>query len=173
VITAVVFLDILGFVAIFAVCVGMLYLANRIEPHWVAKDRQRFLTSAHELDQFGLPMGRKHDVRVHVDPDSDALVIRRRSIVRGSGSGVWYVRAKSPQPPRGREVYVLKSASDNAAPAMALRFPKKSKMLPRMDELLDATGEDAERRRRQAVETERQPGEPTYYPKDDEPPETT
>lgn len=173
-IPAVVFIDIVGLVAILAICGGMLFLASRIEPHWVAKDKRRFLTTAHELDQFGLPMGRKHEVRVHVDPDTDSLVIRRRSLVRGGGSGRWYVHAKSPKPPRGRAVYILKSVSDTTdVTRMALRFPAKSAMIPHMDELLAATGEDAERRKRQAVNADKPTGEPSYYPTDVETTETT
>ena len=149
VITAVVLIDIVGFVAILAVCGGMLFLANRIEPHWVAKDQRRFLTTAHELDQFGLPMGRRLEVRVHVDPDDNSLLIKRRSMVRG-GSGIWLVHAKSPKPPKGREVYILKNVSGTTGSTdvtrMALRFPTRSRMLPRMDELLAATGEGASRR---------------------------
>ncbi len=148
-ITALVLIDIVGFVATLAVCGGMLYIANRIEPHWVAKDQRRFLTTAHELDQYGLPMGRRLEVRVHVDPDDDSLLIRRRSMVR-SGSGIWLVHAKSPKPPKGREVFILKNVSGNLgstdASRLALRFPTKSRMLPRMEELLVATGEGAARR---------------------------
>lgn len=136
---AVAFLDILGLVAILAVCGGMLFLANRIEPHWVAKDGQRFMTVAQDLDQFGLPTGRKREVRVHLDPGEDALFVRGRSMVKPS-SGIWVVHAKSPKPPRRRVVYVLKKISGSGdADTMMMRFPEKSRMIPRMDELLAAT----------------------------------
>jgi hypothetical protein len=136
---AVAILDVLGLIAIIAVCGGMLFLANRIEPHWVAKDQRRFLTVAHDLDQFGLQAGRKREVRVHVEPDDDALLIRGRSMFKPS-SGIWAVHAKAPKPPRGRVVYILKKISGNAdGDTMALRFPAKSKMIPRMDEMLAAT----------------------------------
>jgi len=132
---AAVFADILGLVTVVAVCGAMLYIANRIEPHWVAKDQRRFLTVAQELDEHGTLLGRKHEVRVHVDPDEDALLIRRRSTLR-SGTGLWRVQAKSPSPPRGREVYILRSI--DGVGQMAMRLPARSKMIGRMDELLAA-----------------------------------
>jgi hypothetical protein len=136
---AVAFLDILGLVAILGVCGGMLYLANRIEPHWVAKDGRRFMTVAQDMDQFGLPTGRKREVRVHLEPGEEALFIRGRSMIRPS-SGIWMVHAKSPKPPRGRVVYILKKISGNSdVDTMMLRFPGKSRMIEQMDELLAAS----------------------------------
>ena len=114
---AVAILDILGLIGILAVCGGLLYLANRIEPHWVAKDGQRFMTVAQDLDQFGLPTGRKREVRVHLDPDEDALFVRSRSMVRPS-SGIWVVHARSPKPPRGGW---CTSSRRSAAPATPTR----------------------------------------------------
>lgn len=144
---AAVLTDILGLLAIVALCGGMLFLAYRIEPHWVSKDKRRFLTVAQELDQVGTPLGRKHEVRVHVDPEDDALLIRKRSVVR-PGSNIWQVHGKAPKPPRGRAVYILKKVTaDTDVGHMALRLPVRSKMIPRMEQLLAATGENAIRRR--------------------------
>ena len=139
IVLAVELLDIVGLIAILGFCGGMLYLANRIEPHWVAKDGQRFLTVAQDMDQFGLPSGRRREVRVHLDPDEDALFIRGRSMVRPS-SGIWTVHAKSPKPPRGRAIYILKKMSGTGdSDTMMMRFPEKSRMIPRMEELLAAS----------------------------------
>ena len=41
-----------------AVCIGMLVVAHRIEPHWVAKDQRRFLTTSEEVDPLGTVIGR-------------------------------------------------------------------------------------------------------------------
>lgn len=148
--------DILGFGAVVAVCGGMYVIANRIEPHWVAKDKGRFLTTAQELDQFGLPMGRKVEVRVNLAPDEDSLLIRRRSMLK-SGSGIWYVHAKSPKPPAGKEVYIVKKITGaTEVNTMALRFPTSSTILARMNELLAATGEESRNRSRPPS------GQPTY-----------
>ena len=43
----------LWFLGAVAVCAGLLYLAYRIEPHWVAKDGSRFLTTAELIDRIG------------------------------------------------------------------------------------------------------------------------
>ena len=138
----VVLIDIVGFLGIMAACGGLLFLASRIEPHWVAKDGRRFMTVGQDLDQFGLPAGRRRDVRVEVDPDEDALLVRGRSMLRPS-TGIWTVRAKSPKPPRGRVVYILKKVSgDSATDTMTLRLPANSKMIPRMEALLEAGERD-------------------------------
>lgn len=163
---AAVLVDILGLLAVGAVCAGMLYLASRIEPHWVSKDQRRFLTVAQEIGQDRLPLGRKHEVRVYLEPDDEALLIRRRSMVR-PGSGIWHVHAKSAAPPKGREVYFLKrDASDSGVGQMALRFPARSSMIPRLDELLAATGEQTAARRPTAS---KQVSEAAGSPADDDP----
>jgi hypothetical protein len=146
--------DILGLAAIIAVCVGMLYLASRIEPHWVSKDDSRFLSTAQELDQWGTAFGRRHEVRVNIDPDDNVLHLSRRSMLRPT-SGVWTISAKVPTPPRGRVIYLLKRVGE-APPTksrlggrsatvepdtgqMALRLPAKSRVVPILDAMLDGT----------------------------------
>lgn len=148
-------IDILGLAAIVAVCAGMLYLASRIEPHWVSKDDSRFLSTAQELDQWGTAFGRRHEVRVNIDADGDVLHLSRRSMLRPT-SGVWTVAAKVPSPPRGRVIYLLKRVGE-APPAksrlgggsstvepdtgqMALRVPTKSRVVPILDAMLDGAG---------------------------------
>ena len=91
---AVVWYDVVGLIGIIAACGGLYYLSSRIEPHWVSKDQTRFLTVAQELDQRGLPIGRKRDVRVHVADDADALLVSRRSRLRPSSS-MWTIKSKS------------------------------------------------------------------------------
>lgn len=143
---ALVWTDIVGLVAIIAVCGGMFYLANRIEPHWVSRDRNRFLTTAQEIDQFGVP-GRKREVRVYLDDDSEALVVTRKSFMRPNSS-VWTIQSKSSKPPRGRVVFNLKCVSGATdVSSMALRLPTRSKILPKLEELLESTGEEAALRR--------------------------
>jgi hypothetical protein len=54
-------------------------------------------------------------------------------------SGVWIVQAKSRKPPRGRVIYVLKKISGTGdSDTMMMRLPEKSRMVPRMEELLTA-----------------------------------
>ena len=41
----------------------MLVIAQRIEPHWVAKDGKRFLTTSELVDRDGNSIGRRREVR--------------------------------------------------------------------------------------------------------------
>jgi hypothetical protein len=153
---ALVWLDIVGLLGILAACGGLYYLSSRIEPHWVAKDRSRFLTVAQDLDVHGLPIGRRRDVRVHLNDESDALLVSRRSLLRPS-SGMWTVKSKSTS--RNRNVYVLRPASaTDGVGLLALRVPQKSSVVPRLDELLQITGDEAvARRERQRYRAEHDP----------------
>ena len=65
-----------------------LHLSSRIEPHWVAKDQSRFLTVAEELDQHGIRIGRKRDVRVHIDEESEALLAQPTLVPPAEFGGV-------------------------------------------------------------------------------------
>ena len=146
---ALVWYDVAGLIGIIAACGGLYYLSSRIEPHWVSKDQSRFLTVAQELDERGLPIGRRRDVRVHIDEDSDALLVSRRSLLRPN-SGVWTVKSRSVAG-RGRNVYVLRPDSPTADAAfLALRVPQRSKVVPRLDALLELTGDEATARRQLA-----------------------
>lgn len=145
-----------------AVCAAMLYIAYRIEPHWVAKDEQRFLTVAHDLDEHAMPVGRKHEVRVYLD--DDAVGVRQRGR-RHRGTSMWTVSAKSPTPPRGRAVYFLKRVTgDSLTDQLALRLPARSKMIPHLDERLTAAANATN-----TVDARSRPtGRPTYEPADEE-----
>ena len=146
---ALVWYDVAGLIGIIAACGGLYYLSSRIEPHWVSKDQTRFLTVAQDLDQHGLPIGRRRDVRVHIDDEGDALLVSRRSMLR-SNSGVWTVKSRSVAG-RSRNVYVLRPASPVADAAyLALRVPQRSKVVPRLDALLELTGDEATARRQRA-----------------------
>jgi hypothetical protein len=145
-VVAFVFTDLLGFGAVFLVCGGLLWLANHIEPHWVARDGSRFLTTAQELDQWGLPTGRRREVRVKIDEEAEALLISRRSLLRPS-QGIWVVDAKPPDPPRNKAVYLLKEMTGSETNRLALRVPSDSKVAPRLDALLAITGADVQRER--------------------------
>ena len=117
-----------------ALCAGLAYLAYRIEPHWVAKDGRRFLTTAEPIDRLGNVVGRRREVRGTFLPDG-SIALSRRTLVRTT-SGVWRIRAKSPRPPRGRQVYVLSAVPpDPDGDMLALRIPTTSPLVDRLDEL--------------------------------------
>lgn len=125
-------IELLWLVGAIAVCAGLFYVASRIEPHWVAKDVSRFLTTAEPIDRFGHTAGRKREVRVALLPDG-ALMVSRRSILRSS-TGTWRIQAKSPRPPRGKYVYLLREVPpDPDGDLLALRVPANSRVVPALD----------------------------------------
>ena len=122
------------FIGAVALCIGMLVLAHRIEPHWVAKDGTRFLTMSEPVDRFGSVTGRRREVRGTLLPDG-GLMLRQRSLVRSAGS-VWSIREKSPHPPAGRQLYVLQAVPPPPDGSMlVLRLPAKSALVPVLDRL--------------------------------------
>ena len=121
-----------------AVCGGLAYLAYRIEPHWVSNDGQRFLTTSENIDRYGNVVGRRREVRGTFLPDG-GIVLSRRSIVR-TVSGVWRIRAKSPRPPSGKQVYVLSAIPpDPDGELLTLRVPASSRLVALLDELTPET----------------------------------
>lgn len=163
----VVWTDILALLAILAICGGMLFLASRIEPHWVSRDGSRFFAVVRELDQWGTQVGRKREVRVYLDDDSDALLIARRSVMRPSSSE-WLIKSKAPKPPRGRVEFHLKNVSPAEVTTLALRVPTRSKILPQLEEMLEVTGDEADlrRQREEARELKEASGTPESPPQD-------
>jgi hypothetical protein len=149
VLAALQWIDILGLLGIIAASAGLYYLSSRIEPHWVAKDRSRFLTVAQDLDQHGIPVGRRRDVRVHMDDESEDLLVTRRSIMKPDSGATWTVKSRSSK--GKRNIYVLRPEEPSAnVGLLALRVPKDSKVVPRLDELLEITGDEATLRRERA-----------------------
>ncbi len=128
--------DLLWFLAAVGVCGSMYWLAWRIEPHWVAKDGTRFVTTAQTVEP-GLAPGKRREVRVAIVGDGQ-LMVSRRSMVR-SESAVWRVRAKAPAPPRGKEIYLCDALpADPMAPSLLLRVPTKSSIVPALDRMAPA-----------------------------------
>jgi len=120
-----------------AACVGMLVVANRIEPHWVSKDHRRFLTTSEEVDPLGTVIGRRKEVKGLITDDG-RIVLRHRAVMRSS-SVVHAVQAKAPRPPAGKALYVLRPippAEDGTL--TVLRVPASSELVG----LLDALGAD-------------------------------
>lgn len=126
--------DLLWVVGAVVVCGGLFWLAFRIEPHWVAKDGSRFLTTSQPIDRTGRNIGRRREVRVAFLVDG-GLLVSRRSIVRTNG-GVWRVQARSPRPPKGRQIYLLRQVPpDPAGDLLALRVPAGSRVVPALDRI--------------------------------------
>jgi hypothetical protein len=129
--------DLAWFLGAVVVCGGLLYLAHRIEPHWVAKDGTRFLTTAQPIDRSGASSGRVREVRVAILRDGE-LMVSRRSLLR-TRSGVWRIQAKAPTPPRGRQLYLLRPVPDDPMDdLLTLRVPATSRVVPTLDGLVPA-----------------------------------
>jgi hypothetical protein len=127
----------LWFLGTVAVCGGLVYLAHRIEPHWVAKDGSRFLTTAQMIERSGAPVGRVREVRVLLLSDG-TLMVSRRSVWR-TKSGIWRIQAKAPTPPRGRVFYLLRPVPEEPMDdLLSLRLPANSRVVPTLDQLVPA-----------------------------------
>lgn len=124
-------------------CGGMLYLAYRIEPHWVAKDGRRFLTTSEMVDRHGQPVGRRREVRGTVMGDG-AVLLGKRSFGR-TRTTVYRVRSKSVHLVRGRQQYVLEPVSaDPMGDLVILRIPSTSRLAATFDELAARGSRSAE-----------------------------
>ncbi|MET0324893.1 MAG: hypothetical protein ABW219_06690 [Ilumatobacteraceae bacterium] len=120
-----------------AACIGMLVIAIRIEPHWVAKDQRRFLTTSEQVDPLGTVIGRRKEVKGLI-ADDGRIVLRHRALMR-STRVVYAIQSKLPQPPAGKVLYLLRpipAAVDGSL--IVLRVPASSELVS----LLDALGTD-------------------------------
>ena len=118
-----------------AACVGFVFLGYALEPHWVAKDGERFLTTAQAVDRLGATVGRRHEVRGQFLADGTLLVSRRRFL--RTRRTVYRVRGRQPDPPRGRRRYVLEPIPvDVMGDGLLLRIPATSRLTARLDDLV-------------------------------------
>ena len=85
-------------------------------------------------------------MRVHIDDESERLLVSRRSFLRPSSGGVdGQVEVDhQPQPQRLR---AATGVAERRRRLLALRVPQRSKVVPRLDALLEITGDEATMRR--------------------------
>lgn len=122
-----------------AACVGMLWVASRLEPHWVAKDGTRFLTTTQVVDRQGAPLGRRREMRFAIQPNG-TLLASRRSLLR-TVSETFRLAGKSPAPPRRKVVYLLDPIPPDAdGSQLAVRLPAGSRVTPELDRILGVNG---------------------------------
>ena len=115
----------------------MYYAAFKIEPHWVSKDGRRFLCTAQPVTTSGEAEGRAKETKVLV-LDDGALQLEQRRAMRRRLSEMWKMVGKSPDPPRKREVYLLRHRDDlQAMDLMAIRVPSNSRAVPILDEIAE------------------------------------
>jgi hypothetical protein len=121
------------------ICAVLLYVAYVIEPHWVAKDGSRFLTTSEIVDRFGASLGRRREVRGTIMNDG-TILLGKRSLLR-TRTTLFRVRGKSPQVSRGRQQYVLEQIPpDPDGDLMILRIPTTSPLTARFDDLAGSAG---------------------------------
>ena len=128
--------DIVWFLLFAAFMGGLAFLAYRMEPHYSSKDGQRFLCNGQEIID-GQPIGRKRETRVLVMPDGVLNISQKRRLRRTNER--WALVGKSPEPPKGKQIYLLQQFSDGKwlHDQMALHIPNKSRVVPVLDGLLD------------------------------------
>ena len=124
--TRVVMIDALWIVGFVAVVGGLYYLAFRIDPHWASKDGHRFICHGQLVDRHGNTLQNWREFRFEVIDDM-RIRARRRSRWTRRNVGVWRVAAKSDNPPKNREVYLLTSAESGITDQMAIRLPASSR----------------------------------------------
>jgi hypothetical protein len=119
-----------------ALMVFLAWVGFRIEPHWVSKDRTRFICNAQQLTDRGDPNGRFRETKVYVEPNGELLVDQRRLFRRRMSA--WRLVAESDSPPRRRAVFVLRGHDRHGVPAMlALRLPATSPIVPELRAIVD------------------------------------
>jgi hypothetical protein len=123
---------IIGFVAVVA---GLYYVAFRVDPHWASKDGRRFVCHGQLVDHYGNTLQNWREYRFRV-LDHDRILARRHSRWTRRNEGVWRVAAKSDNPPKNREVYLLASADGGNTDQMAIRLPASSPAIAVLEGLL-------------------------------------
>ena len=113
-----------------AICIGLLWGARRIEPHWSSRDGHRFIARAQVLGIGDIPEGGWKEVRGSIEGDQVVLAARGLRAVRLRGT--YRVVTKSPEPPRGKVVYLLAGEQ-----RVVLRMPRSSRTVAVLDRLLD------------------------------------
>jgi len=132
--------SVLWIVGAVAVCAALLYVAHVMEPHWVAKDGSRFLTTSEVVDRTGRTLGRRREIRGTIMGDG-TIMLGKRSLLR-THSSLFRVRGKSPQVSRGRQQYVLEQVPPGPdGELMILRVPRSSRLTATFDDLAAAGSE--------------------------------
>jgi hypothetical protein len=127
--------NVLWTVLFVTVVAAMFWGAYKIEPHYASKDGLRFLCNAQELAD-GEPLTRHKEIRVAVLPDGSLHCSQKEKLRRTRSA--WTLVGKSPDPPRNLEVYVAQQfdAGHSLPGQLALRIPKKSRVVPVLDKIL-------------------------------------
>lgn len=124
--------DVLTTVIALAAFGGLLWLAYRIEPHWASKDGRRMIARVQPLGNRDEPGGRWREMRASVD--GDTVILSTRGLGSLGLRSAYRVRGKSPQPPKGRAIYILEGDR-----RLLLRVPSTSRAIPVLDALIGSS----------------------------------
>ena len=170
--------DALLVLGVVAVCVAMLWLSVKLEPHWVSKDGSRLICYGQGLTRAGMPVGRWRELRIMRVSDEAVEVRPRRGsltaepntanvgvknwITRaGRKPSYWRVSGRTESTSKRKVVYMLVSCSDPEAPDMlAVRMPATSKAVPMFEALaINKSPVSASPPNRESPSAEAQPGQ--------------
>jgi hypothetical protein len=122
--------------AFLAACVLLIWLSRRIEPHWVSKDGQQFTCRVADLHPERGEVGPWSEARVAINGDDGLTVAVKPKLLRlpGHRSPIRIMRVvgRADSDRKGLVVYLLKGEEE-----MALRLPRRSRAVARLDELAD------------------------------------
>lgn len=127
--------NILSASAFLGVLGALWWYLQKHEAHWSAKDGSRFTCRVHVVDEKGSTSGRWREARATITPDG-LVQLRVRGVVKSQISGDWKMTGVVPDPPKGRNLYLLRQAGQ-----LLLRVPSRSVCVGRLDALLRMTNE--------------------------------
>lgn len=129
-------MEFLGLLLTIAIGSVIVWLAFRLEPHWVSRDGQRFICRAQLIDEHGNVHGRWHEYRFWITDDGLVAGARRSMFSRSGGPG-WKLVARSDAAPPRKAIFLLQ---DPEVPGnmLAIRMPRSSRAVDSLDDLLNA-----------------------------------
>ncbi|MSO31886.1 MAG: hypothetical protein EXQ64_03635 [Ilumatobacteraceae bacterium] len=100
------------------------------EAHWASKDGSRFTCRVYVVYEKGSTPSRWREARATITPDG-LVQLRVRGVVKSQISGDWTMTGIAPDPPKGRNLYLLRQTEQ-----LLLRVPAKSACVSRLDALV-------------------------------------
>jgi hypothetical protein len=141
-------------IGVVAACLFMLWLARRMEPHWVSKDGTRLICYGQGMTRLGLPIGKWRELRImkvggdtlEVKPRRGTLAIPKDTptLTMGGFFGrggpkratYWRVTGRAESDSRRRVIYLLSGCTQEDMPdILAVRMPATSKAIPMFESI--------------------------------------
>ena len=118
-------------IVIVAICGLLAWVAFRVEPHWCSKDGRRMIARAQLLPDPRQPASRWNEVRVFVSENT--VILRTRGMRATELRGEYRVVAKSAEPPKKQEIYILRGDKE-----VLIRIPRNSRAITTFEGLLSS-----------------------------------